>query len=55
MAGLGQDGEDVRPLKTDVAQEVIVQLAEGDDLAAVPGRGCEVEEKWDEARHLRIL
>jgi hypothetical protein len=55
VAGLGQGGEDVRPLKTDVAQEVVVQFAEGDDLAAVPGRACEVEEEWEEAWHLSPL
>jgi hypothetical protein len=42
-------------LETDVAQEMIVQFTESDDLAAVPGRACEVEEEWEEAWHLSLL
>jgi hypothetical protein len=55
VAGLGQGGEDVRPLKPDVAQEVVVQLAEGDDMPAVPGRTGEAEEEWDETWHLSLF
>jgi hypothetical protein len=55
VPGLGQGGEDVRPLKADVAQEMVVQLAEGDDMPAVAGRAGEVEEEWDEAWHLSLL
>jgi hypothetical protein len=49
VAGLGQDGEDVRPLETDVAQEMVVQLAEGDDMPTVPGRAGEMEDEGKEA------
>jgi hypothetical protein len=55
VAGLGQDGEDVRPLKPDVAQEMVVQLTEGDDVAAIPGGPGEVEEEGKEAGHLSLL
>ena len=55
IAGLGQNGEDVRPLETNVAQEVVVQFAEGDDLTAVPGHAHVVEEGRNEARNLRLL
>jgi hypothetical protein len=55
MAGLGQDGEDVRPLEADVAQEMVVQLTEGDDVPAVPGHADEMEDEGKEARHLRLL
>jgi hypothetical protein len=55
VAGLSQDSENVRPLEADVAQEVVIQLAEGDDLPAVPDRAGEMEEEGKEARHLSLL
>jgi hypothetical protein len=55
MAGLGQGCEDVCPLKADVAQEMVVQLAEGGDLPTVLGRAGEAEEGWEEAWHLSLL
>jgi hypothetical protein len=55
VAGLGQGGEDVRPLEADVAQEMVVQFAEGGDLPTVPGRAGEVEEEGKEAGHLSLL
>jgi hypothetical protein len=38
VAGLGQGGADVCPFEANVAQEVVVQFAERDDLPTVPGR-----------------
>ncbi len=55
MARLGQDGEDVRPLEADVALEMVIQLAERDDMPAVPGRAGEMEEEGKEARHLPLF
>jgi hypothetical protein len=55
VAGLSQSGEDVSPLKADVAQEMIIQLAECDDVPMVPGRAGDAEEGWEEACHLRLF
>jgi len=55
VAGLGQNGEDVRPLQADVAQEMVVQFAEGNDVPTVPGCADEMEEVWNEACHLYLL
>jgi hypothetical protein len=55
LAGLGQDGEDVRPLEADVAQEIVVQFAEGVEVPAVPGRAGKMEDEDKEARHLSLF
>jgi hypothetical protein len=55
VAGLGQDGENVRPLEADVPQETVIQFAEDSYLPAVPDRMGEAEEGWEEARHLSLL
>jgi hypothetical protein len=55
VAGLGQGREHVRPFEANVAQEVVVQFAERDDLPTVPGRAREVEEEWNEAGHMSLL
>jgi hypothetical protein len=45
VAGLGQDGEDVRPLEADVAKKMVVQFAEGDDVPTVPRHAGEMKTK----------
>jgi hypothetical protein len=55
VAGLGQNGEDIRPLEADIAQEVVIQFTEGDDVPTVPGRAGEMEEEGKEARHLPLF
>jgi hypothetical protein len=55
VAGLGQDGEDVCPLEADVAQEMIIESTESDNMPAVPGRTGEVEDEGKEAWHLSFL
>jgi hypothetical protein len=44
VAWLGQNGEDICPLEANVAQEVVVQITERDNMPAVPGRSEEVED-----------
>jgi hypothetical protein len=55
VAGLGQDGEDVRPLEADVAKKMVVQFAEGDDVPTVPRRAGEMEDEGKEAGQLSLL
>ncbi|MCB8819950.1 hypothetical protein [Microvirga rosea] len=39
VTGLGQDGEDIRPLEACLAQEMVIPFTKGGNLATVPGHG----------------
>jgi hypothetical protein len=55
VAGLSQNGEDVCPIDADVAEEMIVQITEGNDVPTVPGHANEMEDEGKETRHLSLL
>jgi hypothetical protein len=44
IVGLGQRSENICPLEADVAQEMIIQATEGDNMPTVPGCTEEVED-----------